>query len=183
MVIGRSVSFSDPCDPREGAWGAPSTPKSPLQNFFASPQVFKNFVCVLRPQEFFFAIFFFQLLKTNHLVSKCDESRHGMIVTRRRSFFAKWFSFLRFSISLCGWFGEKLTSGNNISDLGNVFFVVPISFLRLWRDVLLGSVLLLFKPKVWSFPDVGGVNNCWQLDQHDTILLQDNFPLAHSCLW
>ena len=29
MVIGRSVSFSDPARPRVGAWGAPNTPKSP----------------------------------------------------------------------------------------------------------------------------------------------------------
>ena len=49
---------------------------------------------------------------------------------------------------LCGRFVAKLTSGKYISDLGNVlFFVVPISFLRLWKDVLLGSVLLLFRPK------------------------------------
>ena len=27
MVIGRSVSFSTPRDPRVGAWGAPNTPK------------------------------------------------------------------------------------------------------------------------------------------------------------
>ena len=29
MVIGRSVSCSDPRDPRVGAWGTPNTPKSP----------------------------------------------------------------------------------------------------------------------------------------------------------
>ena len=46
MVIGRSVSFSDP---RVGAWGAPSTPKSP-------PPPPKNklfFACVSEPQEHF----------------------------------------------------------------------------------------------------------------------------------
>ena len=41
MVIGRSVSFSDPARPRVGAWGAPNTPKSPPPrkiNFFLGPQ-------------------------------------------------------------------------------------------------------------------------------------------------
>ena len=50
MVIGRSVLFSDPRDPRVGAWGAPNTPKSP-------PPPRK----ILRPQEHFLAKKKFQL--------------------------------------------------------------------------------------------------------------------------
>ena len=87
MVIGRSVSFSDPARPSgpQGAWGAPNTPKSPPpeKNFFfcmrfRTPGTFlkkkfsrgkktfrppppKFFVClfVLRPQEHFLADIFF----------------------------------------------------------------------------------------------------------------------------
>ena len=48
MVIGRSVSFSDPRDPRVGAWGAPNTPKSP-------PSEKKNCMRFRTPGNFFFA--------------------------------------------------------------------------------------------------------------------------------
>ena len=70
MVIGRSVSFSDPARPPGGAWAAPNTPKSPpskgtfwkkkfsrekkLIHFSPPPpppQFFLFFFCVLRPQE------------------------------------------------------------------------------------------------------------------------------------
>ena len=77
MVIGRSVSFSDPARPRVGAWGAPNTQKSPPPQLcvrLRTPGTFlrrkKNleifrlpppphFFGVLRPHEHFLAIFFF----------------------------------------------------------------------------------------------------------------------------
>ena len=70
MVIGRSVSFSDP---RVGAWGAPNTPISPpfeknilvgkknLEIFRLPPPPPKKVFCVLRPQEHFLAKKKFQL--------------------------------------------------------------------------------------------------------------------------
>ena len=77
MVIGRSVSFSDP---RVGAWGAPNTPKSPPIFFcmrFRTPGTFLkkkisrekklNFFCVLRPQEHFLAEIFFSVKNCNSL--------------------------------------------------------------------------------------------------------------------
>ena len=54
QVMGRSVSFSDPHDPRLGAWGAPNTPPQ----FYAcvsEPPPPPIFFGVLRPQEDVFA--------------------------------------------------------------------------------------------------------------------------------
>ena len=67
MVIGRSVSFSDPARPPGGGVGRPKHPKIPLPrkiNFSPPPPSKKKFIFyflgVLRPQEHFLAeIFFF----------------------------------------------------------------------------------------------------------------------------
>ena len=56
MVIGRSVSFSDPARPPGGGVGRPKHPKPPPQFFFG----------VLRPHEHFLANFFFQLNNSTH---------------------------------------------------------------------------------------------------------------------
>ena len=73
MVIGRSVSFSDPARPRVGVWGASNTPKSappprkkiitklcacvsePQEHFWKKNLVGNLFFCVLRPQDDIFA--------------------------------------------------------------------------------------------------------------------------------
>ena len=58
MVIGRSVSFSDPARPPGGGVGPPKHPKIPppsKQNFAAPPPPNFLFFCVLRPQEHFLA--------------------------------------------------------------------------------------------------------------------------------
>ena len=70
MVIGRSVSFSDPARPPGGAWGAPNTPKSPpppknkfcLHAFQKPRNIFeKKYLVGKRPQEHFLANFFFSV--------------------------------------------------------------------------------------------------------------------------
>ena len=72
MVIGRSVSFSDPARPPGGGVGRPKHPKPPPlrkkafqnpRNIFRLPNPKLFFFCVLRPQEDVFAELFFQLLK------------------------------------------------------------------------------------------------------------------------
>ena len=77
MVIGRSVLFSDPRDPRVGVWGAPKSPPPPpkktnklhvfqnLRNIFEKKILIgkKTFFGVLRPQEHFLAKFFVSVKK------------------------------------------------------------------------------------------------------------------------
>ena len=58
MVIGRSVSFSDPARPPGGGVGRPKTPKSPPRIFF--------FWRFKTPGTFLSGIFFFQLKKFHH---------------------------------------------------------------------------------------------------------------------
>ena len=70
MVIGRSVSFSDPARPPGGGVGRPKHPKIPplkkkfsrekkLRNYSPPPLIF--IFCVLRLQEHFLAKFFFSV--------------------------------------------------------------------------------------------------------------------------
>ena len=71
MVIGRSVSFSNPARPPGGGVGRPKHPKirPPKKKFvhaFQNPRNPPNFFCVLRPQEDVFAKQNFSVTKNFH---------------------------------------------------------------------------------------------------------------------
>ena len=95
MVIGRSVSFSDPARPPGGGVGRPKHPKIPpppekkILHAFQNPRnIFekqnlvgeKTFFCVLRPQKHFLAKFFFQFKippPPPHLHAPAQSSEHS----------------------------------------------------------------------------------------------------------
>ena len=64
MVIGRSISFSDPARPPGGGVGRPKHPKIPPPPKKIIIICMRFFFCVLRPQEDVFAREKIQLLKT-----------------------------------------------------------------------------------------------------------------------
>ena len=85
MVIGRSVSFSDPARPPGGGVGRPKHPPPP-ENFFAPPPPQKKnyifyFLGVLRPQEHFLAKNIFSVKNSTspppHLHAPAQSSEHS----------------------------------------------------------------------------------------------------------